>query len=45
MEPDLPPLPEPETPPERDGWLFDSRRNYFEQLMAYKEHQNGAGLW
>lgn len=39
MEPDLPGLPEGEPVPERDGWLFDSARDYFEQLRAYKGHQ------
>ncbi|MCL6559569.1 MAG: hypothetical protein K6U74_12375, partial [Firmicutes bacterium] len=32
----VPPLPEPETPPEQDDWLFDSRRSYEEQLARYK---------
>ena len=40
MEPDLPALPEPETTPEEDNWLFDSSKSYFEQLAAYKAHQN-----
>lgn len=40
FEPDLPPLPDPETPQERGGWLFDSRRSYFEQLESYKS-RNG----
>lgn len=42
MEPDLPGLPEPDTVPETDGWLFDSGRGYFDQLSAYKTHQNGG---
>ncbi len=41
FDPDLPPMPEPETPPERDGWLFDSGRDYMDQLHAYKD-QNGS---
>jgi hypothetical protein len=36
LEPDLPELPEPETSPEEDGWLFDSRRDYLEQIHHYK---------
>lgn len=38
LEPDLPPLPEGETEgaPEDEGWLFDSRRDYLEQLGYYK---------
>jgi hypothetical protein len=36
LEPDLPELPEPETSPEEDGWLFDSRRDYLEQIDHYK---------
>lgn len=41
LEPDLPELPEPDTVPEPDGWLFDSGRDYFDQLLAYKSHQDG----
>jgi hypothetical protein len=35
----LPPLPEgvPEAGPDDEGWLFDSRRGYREQLRHYKE--------
>jgi len=33
---ELPPLPEPETVPEDQDWLFDSRRDYFAQLAAYR---------
>lgn len=40
IAPDLPDLPEPETLPEVDGWLFDSGRDYMEQLKAYKAHQS-----
>jgi hypothetical protein len=33
----LPDRPEPETdPPDEDAWLFDSERDYFEQLDYYK---------
>jgi len=41
MEPDLPLLPEgdPGLTTEHDGWLFDSDRDYFEQLDSYKRHQ------
>jgi hypothetical protein len=41
LEPDLPPLPEGETEddPEDEGWLFDSRRDYLEQLGHYKNHK------
>lgn len=42
FEPDLPPMPEPETPPESDGWLFDSSRDYLDQLRVYKDHQSGS---
>ncbi len=39
LEPDLPPLPEgaPEDDPEDEDWLFDSRRDYLEQLDYYKD--------
>ena len=40
--PELPDLPAPEALPEGSGWLFDSRRDYLEQLTVYKQHQNGA---
>ncbi|PLS87222.1 MAG: hypothetical protein CYG60_03080 [Actinobacteria bacterium] len=36
LELDLPPLPEPEATPDDEGWLFDSRRAYLEQLRHYK---------
>lgn len=36
LEPGLPPLPEPEANPSDEGWLFDSRRDYLEQLRYYK---------
>jgi hypothetical protein len=37
IEPDLPELPEPEAEPEDEDWLFDSRRDYLEQLDYYKD--------
>jgi hypothetical protein len=39
LEPALPPLPEGESEeePDDDGWLFDSRRDYLEQLEHYKD--------
>ena len=37
LEPNLPPLPESEATPEDVGWLFDSRRDYLEQLRHYKQ--------
>jgi len=38
LEPDLPPLPEgvTEADPDDEDWLFDSRRDYLEQLKHYK---------
>jgi hypothetical protein len=38
LEPDLPALPEGdlEEAPDDEGWLFDSRRDYLEQLRHYK---------
>ncbi len=36
LEPDLPPLPEAEALPDDEGWLFDIRRDYMEQLGHYK---------
>jgi hypothetical protein len=38
LEPELPPIPEGELEdePEDEGWLFDSRREYLEQLDYYK---------
>ena len=38
---DAPELPEPETPLEPEDWLFDSARDYEEQLVVYKERKNG----
>ena len=38
LEPELPPIPEGELDeePEDEGWLFDSSREYLEQLDYYK---------
>jgi hypothetical protein len=36
LDPNLPSLPEGEADPDDEGWLFDSRRDYFEQLRHYK---------
>lgn len=41
FEPLLPELPEPSAAPETDGWLFDSARDYMDQLVHYKRHQRG----
>jgi hypothetical protein len=38
LDPNIPPLPEPEADPDDEGWLFDSQRNYLEQLDYYKKH-------
>jgi hypothetical protein len=39
---DLPDRPEPDAdPPDEGGWLFDSGRDYLEQLAAYKRHEAG----
>lgn len=43
FDPDLPDRPEPETVDDSDdlaGWLYDSRRSYLEQLVAYREHDD-----
>ena len=40
---DLPELPEPEVEPDDEGWLYDSSRDYLEQLEAYKAHKYGNG--
>ena len=40
----LPERPEVADPAEYDdeeAWLFDSERDYFDQLSAYKRHENG----
>ena len=39
--PNLPDLPEPETKPTEDGWLYDSSRDYFDQLANYKKRKQG----
>ena len=41
LEPDLPDLPEPERAADGDeeGWLFDARRDYLEQLAYFKRSQ------
>jgi hypothetical protein len=37
LDPDLPALPEADPAgPDGEGWLFDSRRDYTEQLLHYK---------
>ncbi|MBU4232266.1 MAG: hypothetical protein L6277_10915 [Desulfobacterales bacterium] len=36
------PVPEPKEANEIDGALFDSNRDYFEQLTAYREWRNGG---
>jgi hypothetical protein len=44
LEPDLPDLPEPETPEAEDAsedWLFESGREYLEQLEHYKRDDEG----
>jgi hypothetical protein len=37
----FPGLPQPQAQPSEDGWLFDSRRDYFEQLAVYKARRSG----
>ena len=39
---DLPPLPTPKIVDDGDGWLFDSRRSYLEQMIRYKAHIGGC---
>ena len=39
MDIDIPALPEPNVQTEDDNWLFDSKRDYLEQLKYYKLHQ------
>ncbi len=41
LEPDLPDLPEGFATPDDEGWLFDSRRGYMEQLDSYKRRKGG----
>jgi len=43
VDPYLPDLPEGYAAPDDDGWLFDSRRDYMDQLDAYKRRQRGEG--
>ena len=39
---DLPDRPEAEIdPPDESNWLFDSTRDYGEQLCHYRAHRNG----
>jgi hypothetical protein len=43
LEPDFPDLPEPETPEAEDaseGWLFESGRDYLDQLEHYKREDD-----
>jgi hypothetical protein len=45
FNPDLPPRPEGDvdvTDEDEEGWLFDSNRDYEEQLEAYKRNKNGG---
>lgn len=42
LDVELPPLPEPETPPEQGDWLFDSGRDCFAQLAAYRTRKKGT---
>ena len=40
----LPDCPEPSvTVPDESGWLFDSSRDYLDQLDAYRAHRHGTG--
>ena len=41
LQPDLPDLPEPERAADvhDEGWLFDTRRDYLEQLYYFKRSQ------
>ncbi|MDY0237196.1 MAG: hypothetical protein RBR71_14320 [Gudongella sp.] len=41
VSPDLPDLPEPEVEEDDRAWLFDSRRDYFDQLTAYRAWKGG----
>jgi hypothetical protein len=38
----LPPLPEPETEPNDQEWLFDNNRDYFKQLDYFKNRKGGT---
>jgi hypothetical protein len=37
----LPELPEPEIEEDDTNWLFDSYRDYFEQLAVYQAYKSG----
>lgn len=41
ITPNLPELPEPEIEKDGQNWLFDSHRDYFDQLAAYQAWRNG----
>jgi len=41
IEPSLPALPEPEVEEDDQDWLFDSCRDYFDQLAAYQAWKSG----
>lgn len=38
---EIPDIPTAETPPEDEGWLFDSNRSYLDQLEFYKRKKRG----
>ncbi len=40
---ELPEVVAKEVPGAAEGWLFDSRRGYFEQLQRYKSHKASHG--
>jgi len=41
ITPNLPELPEPEIEEDDTNWLFDSYRDYFEQLAVYQAYKSG----
>jgi hypothetical protein len=42
---DLPSRPDPETdPPDEDDWLYDSGREYVEQIESYQQYKGGKSL-
>jgi len=43
VEIEAPQIPAPDLPPENDGMLYASYRDYFEQLAAYQNYKNGNG--
>jgi len=43
VDPYIPDPPEGYAAPDDDGWLFDSRRDYMDQLDVYKRRQRGEG--